>query len=151
MDIRRNDLSALPAFAALNLAWIEDLHTVETSDRHMVDHPEIYVADGNSLFSIHIEGEIAGVCALKRDEDGAYELTKMAVDPSFQGHGIGKILMDAVEAYARDTLNLKSIYLLSSTKNAAAIRLYKRCGWTVTFEGTHPKYDRCNIGMEKKL
>lgn len=40
---------------------------------------------------------------------------------------------------------------LSSTINAAAIRLYKRRGWTVDHQGAHPKYTRCNIGMSKRL
>jgi ribosomal protein S18 acetylase RimI-like enzyme len=151
MEIKRNDVDALPAFAALNIAWIEDLHFVEASDQYMADHPEIYIQGNNSVFSIHIDGEVAGVCALKQDDDGAYELTKMAVDPKFQGRGLGKILMIEVERYAKDELGLKQIYLLSNTVNAAAIRLYKRFGWTVMFEGPHPMYARCNIGMEKQL
>lgn len=151
MDIRRNDISALRAFAELNIAWIKDLHEVEPSDQYMYDHPESYIEGRNSVFSIHIDGTVAGVCALKEDEDGHFELTKMAVDPSFQGRSIGKTLMDSVESYARDELGLSQIYLISNTKNAAAIRLYKRCGWRVSFEGEHPKYARANIGMEKTL
>lgn len=151
MDIRRNDISALPAFAALNIAWISDLHVVEASDQYMADHPESYIQNSNSVFSIHIDGKVAGVCALKQDENGEYELTKMAVDQKFQGRGLGKILMEAVEDYAQNEMGLTKIYLLSNTKNAAAIRLYKREGWTIFHEGPHPTYARCNIGMEKTL
>lgn len=151
MEIRRNDPTALPAFAELNIAWIEDLHFVEESDQKMADHPEIYIEGNNSVFSVHIDGDVAGVCALKQDDEGEYELTKIAVDPAFQGRGIGKVLMDEVETYAKRKLSLSRIYLLSNTINAAAIRLYKRGGWTVIFEGPHPQYARCNIGMEKQL
>ena len=151
MEIRRNDPTALPAFAALNIAWIKDLHHVEPSDQKMADHPEIYIEENNSVFSVHIDGDVAGVCALKQDDEGEYELTKMAVDPKFQGRGIGKVLMEEIESYAKNTLGLSRIYLLSNTINAAAIRLYKREGWTVMFEGPHPQYARCNIGMEKQL
>ena len=150
MDIRRNDAVALPAFVTLNMAWIEDLHTVEDSDPRMATQPEIYIQGQNSVFSIHDGDIIAGVCALKEDHDGAFELTKMAVDTRYQGRGMGKILMDTVENYARD-MGLAKIYLLSNTKNAAAIRLYKRCGWDIFLEGKHPQYSRCNIGMEKTL
>lgn len=117
----------------------------------MADHPEIYTEGNNSVFSVHIDGDVAGVCALKQDDKGEYELTKMAVDPKYQGRGIGKVLMDEIEKYAKRQLGLSRIYLLSNTINAAAIRLYKRGGWTVMFEGPHPQYARCNIGMEKKL
>ena len=142
-------MNALPAFAALNIAWIKEMHFVEPTDQHMADHPEEYTQGNNSVFSIHIDDDIAGVCALKQDDEGEYELTKMAVDPKYQRRGLGKLLMDEIERYARDDLGLKRIYLLSNTINAAAIRLYKRGGWTVMFEGPHPMYARCNIGMEK--
>ena len=151
MDIRRNDESALPRFAALNAAWIEDLHYLEESDKLMVAHPEIYTQNGNSVFSVHIDDEVAGACALKKHEDGRYELTKMAVDPKFQGRGIGQELVTTLQDYARDELGLKELFLLSNTKNAAALRLYKRNGWVVNHEGKHPIYDRCNIGMIKTL
>lgn len=151
LDIRRNDMSALPRFAALNAAWIEELHYLEDSDKQMIATPEIYIENGNSVFSVHIDGVVAAACALKQDSHGEWELTKMAVDPAFQKRGIGKVLMQHIEGYARDTLGLQKIYLLSNTKNAAAIRLYKREGWIVTHEGPHPKYARCNIAMEKTL
>lgn len=151
MEIRRNDPRDLRPFAELNIAWIKDLHHVEASDQYMYDHPESYVENGNSVFAAVIDGETAGVVALKQDEDGDWELTKMAVDPKFRGRGIGKILMDAVETFARDELGQSKIYLISNTINAAAIRLYKRCGWTVTHEGPHPRYARADIAMEKIL
>ncbi|CAM3815140.1 GNAT family N-acetyltransferase [Litorimonas haliclonae] len=151
IDIRRNDVSALPRFAALNAQWIEQLHHMEESDRLMVARPQIYIENGSHVFSAHIAGVVAGVVALKRHEQGKYELTKMAVDEQFRGQGIGQILMTAVEDFARNGLNLDSIFLLSNTKNAAALRLYARNGWTVNHEGPHPVYARANIGMEKIL
>lgn len=151
MEIRRNDPRDFRAFAELNIAWIKDLHHVEVSDQKMYDHPEIYAENGNSIFAVVFDDAVAGVAALKQDEAGEWELTKMAVDPKFQGRGIGKTLMDTVEAYARDTLALSRIYLISNTINAAAIRLYKRCDWVVTHEGPHPRYARADIAMEKYL
>lgn len=151
IDIRRNDVSALPRFAALNAQWIEQLHHMEESDRMMVARPQIYIENGSHVFSAHIAGVVAGVVALKRHEHGKYELTKMAVDEQFRGQGIGQILMTVVEEFARNGLNLHSIFLLSNTKNAAALRLYARNGWIVNHEGPHPVYARANIGMEKIL
>ena len=151
MDIKRNDPASLPRFAALNAAWIEELHHLEESDKLMVAHPEIYAQNGNHVFTAHINDEVAGACALKKHEDGRYELTKMAVDPKFQGRGIGQHLMSAVEAYAKNELGLDYLFLLSNTRNAAALRLYARNGWTVNHEGPHPVYQRANIGMEKYL
>lgn len=149
--IRRNDPEALPRFAELNAEWIEDLHFLEESDKAMVATPEIYLERGGQVFSAHISDTVVGAVALKPHRDGQWELTKMAVDTSFRGHGIGQKLMDAVHAYARDILKLDGIFLLSNTKNEAALRLYARNGWTVNHEGPHPIYARCNIGMEKRF
>lgn len=151
MEIRRNDPRDFRAFAELNIAWIKDLHHVEDSDQYMYDHPEKYAQNGNSIFAVIIDQEVAGVAALKQDEEGQWELTKMAVDPKFQGRGIGKAIIDRVERYAKLELGLSKIYLISNTINAAAIRLYKRCGWTVTHQGPHPRYARADIAMEKIL
>ncbi|MEM7727693.1 MAG: GNAT family N-acetyltransferase [Pseudomonadota bacterium] len=153
--IRRNDPEALPRFAALNAEWIEDLHHLEDSDKAMVANPALYLDNGGQVFSAHLDGEVVGACALKPhlsgDKAGQWELTKMAVDRTVRGHGIGQTLMDAVHDHARDVLGLTSLFLLSNTKNAAALRLYARNGWVVNHEGPHPIYARCNIGMEKRL
>jgi len=155
VTIRRNDRASLPHFAALNAQWIEALHVMEPSDEAMVRAPEIYLENGGQVFTAHIGEVVVGAVALKPHPEGPskgeWELTKMAVDTRFRGHGIGQKLMDAVETYARDTLGLGRIFLLSNTANAAALRLYARNGWTVNHEGPHPIYARCNIGMEKTL
>ena len=151
VTIRRNDPSALPRFAALNAEWIKKYHHMEESDKLMVAHPEIYTQNGNHVFTAHIDGEVAGACALKKHEDGRYELTKMAVDARFRGKGVGQKIITAVETYAKDELGLDYLFLLSNTVLATALRLYARNGWTVNHEGPHPVYDRANIGMEKHL
>jgi len=150
MEIRRNDPSALPDFARLNLEWIEELHVVEDSDRKMGEDPSNYIKNGNTMISLHDGDNIAGVVALKRDEDGEYELTKLAVDKAYRRQGLGQKLMEAVDDLARE-MGLPKIYLLTSTKNEDAVRLYHRLGWTQFLEGEHPKYSRCNIGFEKIL
>ena len=149
--IRRNHRPSLPRFAALNAAWIEDLHFLEESDKRMVAEPEIYLERGGQVFTAHIGEAVAGAVALKPHADGQWELTKMAVDPAFQGNGIGQALMDACHDYAKNTLGLDRLFLLSNTKNETALRLYARNGWTVNHEGPHPIYARCNIGMEVRL
>ena len=151
VQIRRNDPAALPRFAALNAEWIRQYHHMEESDKLMVAQPEIYTQNGNHVFSAHIDGKVAGACALKKHDDGRYELTKMAVDTAFRGNGVGQHLMTVVEAYAKEDLGLDYLFLLSNTKNEAALRLYARNGWTVNHEGPHPVYARANIGMEKYL
>lgn len=149
VEIRRNHAPSLPDFAALNARWIEELHHLEDSDKRMVEKPEIYLENGGQVFTAHVGDAVAGAVALKPHEDGRWELTKMAVDPAFQGMGIGQKLMDTCHDYAKDVLKVDRLFLLSNTKNAAALRLYTRNGWEINHEGEHPIYARCNIGMEK--
>ena len=155
VEIRVNDPSALPAFAALNKRWIEEMHHLEESDQMMVREPAIYLENGGKVITAHLDGEVAGAVALKYhiegEAAGQWELTKMAVDPAFQGRGIGQALMDAAHRIAREELGLSEMFLLSNTRNAAALRLYARNGWVVNHEGPHPVYCRCNIGMRVKL
>ncbi|MEP1230498.1 MAG: GNAT family N-acetyltransferase [Litorimonas sp.] len=149
--IRINAPDALPRFAQLNAQWIQDLHVMEPSDKLMLARPEIYTENGSYVFSAHIAQFVAGACALKCHDDGQYELTKMAVDPEYRGQGIGQYLIEFIHDYAKTELSLQKLFLLSNTKNAAALRLYTRNGWTVNHEGPHPVYARANIGMEKWL
>ena len=121
----------------------------------MVRDPRRYLANDGRVITAHIEGAVAGAVALKYHPDGdnagQWELTKMAVDPAFQGRGIGQVLMDAAHRIAREELGLSEMFLLSNTRNEAALRLYKRNGWVVNHEGAHPVYCRCNIGMRVEL
>ena len=160
VELRTNDRASLPAFAALNRRWIEELHHMEPSDLAMVADPGIYLAGGGRVITAHITnagggGEVAGAVALKPHTEGEHagqwELTKMAVDPRFQGRGVGQALLDEAHRVARDELGLRGLFLLSNTKNAAALRLYARNGWEVNHRGPHPVYARCDIGMEKML
>lgn len=151
IEIRLDYEPALPRFAALNAQWIEELHVLEDSDKQMVATPQMYIEGGNHVLSAHLGDEVAGAVALKKHGKGDYELTKMAVDGNFRGHGVGQLLMSACESYAKNTLGLKRLWLLSNTVNAAALRLYARNGWSVNHEGPHPIYARSNIGMEKTL
>ena len=57
----------------------------------------------------------------------------MFVRPQGRGHGVGEALIDAVAAWAQNR-NATSVHLWVSETNKRAIRLYERCGFTVTPE-----------------
>lgn len=124
---------------------------MEDSDLEMVANPGKYIENEGQVFTAHIDQLVAGAVALKKHTDGQWELTKMAVDTTFRGQGIGQRLMEVCHDYAQKTLNVDRLFLLSNTGNAAALRLYERNGWVVNHRGPHPIYARCNIGMEKRF
>ena len=61
-------------------------------------------------------------------EVGEFYIDAVAVDPNFQGKGIGKSLILTVAEKAR-TLGFKKLGLLVSTNNNDAKRLYEKIGF----------------------
>ena len=100
---------------------------------------DIFLSDieKKNLFIYKNKTGIIGCIALSNDKDIEYNdikwLTKddknlyvhrLAVDPKFQKKGIGRLLMDFAEDYARDN-KLKSVRLDTFSKNDRNNRFYK--------------------------
>ena len=100
---------------------------------------DIFLADieKRNLFIFKKDSGVIGCLALSYDKDIEYNdikwLTKddenlyvhrLAVDPKFQKQGIGGLLMDFAEDYARDK-KLKSVRLDTFSKNERNNRFYK--------------------------
>jgi len=149
-DIRivsyRRDLA--PAFQRLNLAWIERLFVVEDADRKVLGDPErsIITPGGQILFALDGD-EVIGTVAMVRYTAVRYELAKMAVEPSHQGRGIGELLGAAAIAYARDA-GAETVFLLTNSSLAGAIRLYERLGFRHGVDPDPPEYARADVYME---
>ncbi len=136
-------------FKALNIQWIEMYFTVEETDLKALDHPQAYILDpGGAILVAVNHGEIVGVCALIKIEEGDhdFELAKMAVSPAYQGKGIGFLLGQSIIEKARQ-LGSKKLYLESNTALVPAINLYKKLGFQ-EISGVPTPYARCNIQME---
>ena len=138
------------AFRDLNLEWIERYFTVEESDRVMLDDPEsTIIARGGNIFVALDEGTVAGVCSLMPAGSNSWQLAKMAVSPSAQGRGIGRLLGSAAIEYARRH-GAVQVELFSNTVLAPAIGLYRSLGFIeAPLEGA--EHERSNIRMVLKI
>lgn len=117
------------AFHDLNIAWIERLFAVEPVDRQILGNPQAEILDqGGEIFFALIDGEPVGCCAAIHEGDGRWELSKMAVDPGFQGRGIGEGLGRAVVEHVRKQ-HPRELYLVTNSSLTGAIRLYQRLGF----------------------
>jgi ribosomal protein S18 acetylase RimI-like enzyme len=121
-------------FARLNLDWLERWFVVEAIDRAVLGDPETHLLAGGGrvLFAIATETDgrehAVGTVALLHEGDGVYELTKMAVSPALQGHGIGRQLMDAaLEAF--HSLHGRVLFLESNSALKPALHLYESVGF----------------------
>jgi len=105
---------------------------------------DIFLTDieKKNLFIYKNNSGVIGCVALSYDKDIEYNdikwLTKddknlyvhrLAVDPKYQNKGIGKLLMDFAENYARDN-KLKSVRLDTFSKNERNNRFYKSRKYT---------------------
>jgi ribosomal protein S18 acetylase RimI-like enzyme len=141
-----------PHFERLNKAWLEEYFTVEPIDEWVLGHPEeAILRDGGRILFVEDgdTGAIVGTVALRWLEPEVLELTKMAVDRAWRGHGLGKMLCQAAIRRAGE-LGAHKLILYSQTGLAAAIAIYRRLGFTeIPLEpGT---YARADIKMELLL
>ena len=147
LEIIAYDDSLAPVFKQLNEAWLQKYFEIEPIDVEMLGNPKQYFIDkGGHIFFAKVADKIAGTFALLKESESVYELSKMAVDESFQGKKIGNRLLEFAIAKATE-LKAAKIILYSNTKLPPAIHLYRKYGFMevpVTLSG----YKRCNIKME---
>ena len=94
-------------FRRLNLDWIERLFKVEAPDLKVLDNPERAIIEPGGMIFFALEGEaVVGTVAMIRVTDDRYELAKMAVPPTHQNRGIGRLLGNA----CRDWMTQQQIH-----------------------------------------
>lgn len=117
------------AFRRLNEEWIARYFKIEPNDEHTFADPQraILAPGGKILFAIAGD-ECAGCCALVRIGPNEFEIAKMAVTPSHQGSGIGRLLLRAVVDAARG-MGATRLYIETNHTLTPAIRLYESLGF----------------------
>lgn len=139
-----------PAFKALNLSWIEPLFSVEPSDLAQLDDPQGQIVDkGGRVLIAELDGMPVGTAGLVAGHaPDTLELVKMSAREDLRGHGIGKALMAACIAVARE-MGARQIWLESNRKLDAALGLYRAFGFRELTgeEMACSPYSRCDIQM----
>jgi putative acetyltransferase len=142
------------AFHDLNVAWVERYFTVEQKDREQLEDPEgrIINKGGMILIAEDETGAAIGCVSLVPYAEGVLELAKMAVADNVQGRGVGRKLMDATVAKARE-LGARELYLESNSSLGPAVRLYERSGFEhlPSDKRPHSPYARCDVYMRLSL
>ena len=135
-------------FRAINEEWIQQFFVMEPADYQALDHPQTYILDrGGYIFVALLDGQAVGVVAMIKMENDSYELAKMGVRPTAQGHGIGYLLGQAVITKAR-SLGAKRLFLDSNTQLTAALQLYYKLGFTKLDTQLPTPYTRADIQLE---
>jgi ribosomal protein S18 acetylase RimI-like enzyme len=137
-----------PEFKILNETWLKKYFYLEPKDSTLLmDCKANIINKGGYIYFARYNGKIAGCYALLPYTTRQYELSKMAVDPAFQGLKIGQALLQhAIEVGHQN--NWEKIVLYSSTRLENAIYMYKKYGFKkITLEEDLP-YKRSDIKME---
>ncbi|REL38667.1 GNAT family N-acetyltransferase [Rhodohalobacter sp. SW132] len=137
------------AFCDLNMSWLEDFGCSD-EDINVLKYPvEQIIEKGGAILAAELDGTPVGVVALKPLNDDL-ELTKMAVQESARGNGIGTKLMNAAIQKALEMNAGRMVLFTDPLKLRPAFLLYRRFGFTET-----PFYKsrdcRCSTAMEKYL
>jgi len=137
-------------FIALNEAWISQHFRIEDFDRALARDPMRIVREGGAILTMTEHGRVVGGCALFREDRHRYQLARMTVAAAERGQGRGSTLVAAALERAR-AMGASSVYLLTNTALAPAVRLYRRHGFVPIHEGPHPCYARRDLVMERTI
>jgi GNAT superfamily N-acetyltransferase len=101
-----------------------DFHSVQATTRvasFFIDHPAIF-----SVIA-EVEGRVVGTSFLD-ERDAIHGVGGVAVDPPFQGRGIGRRLMEAVLARGRGAVGIR---LVQEAYNISSMSLYAALGFEI--------------------
>ena len=153
----RNKVTILPfdsineghreGFKRINYDWIERFFKVEPLDMESLENPEkFYIDKGGLVLLAEYQGKIVGTAALKPMTEDAMELSKMGVDNSAKGLGIGELLGQSIIEEAR-RMGLKRLYLETNSRLLPAQNLYQKLGFKSVKDFSSP-YSRADVAME---
>jgi GNAT superfamily N-acetyltransferase len=154
IDLRRENIlspMAQQLILALN-AELEDRYPEEGANFFRLDADE--VAEGRGGFFIaYLAGEAVGCGAVRRVEPGVAEIKRMYVAPAARGHGVGRLILNALEDEAR-RLGARRLLLETGPRQPEAIALYERAGFThipLYGEYVHTPHPDLSVCMGKDL
>jgi len=138
----------------------EIIALLEQSDAYMA---ALYPAESNHLLDVESlcapevhflvarwEDRIVGCAALVRGQGGQGEIKRMFVDPSARGQGVGRSLLEGIEAIAKE----EAIHLLqleTGGQQPEALALYRRFGYVERGPFGSYQPDPFSLFMEKRL
>ena len=141
------DQPEVTAMLAASDAYAESLYPPESN--HLVGVSVL--AAPNATFLVARRGGTAVGCAALIDHGGGSgEIKRMWVVPAARGGGIGRKLLEAIEASAKEK-GLSVLRLETGVRQDAAIKLYERHGFATCEPFGSYRPDPLSLFMEKRL
>lgn len=139
------------AFGALNRVWLLEHGLLEAPDEEQLADPSSAIlTPGGQIFVAVRDHDVLGTCAVIPHGPGVFELAKLAVAPAAQGQGLGRRLVNACLAYARERA-IRRVVLVSSSRLGPALRLYETMGFQHRPLPPDVQYATADVYMELDL
>jgi GNAT superfamily N-acetyltransferase len=90
--------------------------------------PADFTPPGGAFLVIYVDGKPVAGGGIKRDEDGVAEIKRMYVAPAARRRGLGRRLLEELEAKARE-LGYARIRLDTGARQPHAQAMYERAGY----------------------
>ena len=121
---------------ALHVGWRPDLY--KPSDCPMTEERYAETLQKNLVFVAEHDGRAVGFMeAMLRHVENPIQVTRntlyidtMAVEEHFRGQGIGHLFFEQARKL-REEMGLDGIELQVNSRNAAALEMYRKCGFSV--------------------
>ena len=152
LSIRRADLTS-PAAHVLITALNAELSGAypEPGATHFGLDPADIAPERGAFLVAYLDGEAVGCGAMRLLDATTGELKRMYVTPAFRGNGVGRRLVEELEAEAR-RIGAERLVLETGARQAAALLLYERCGFTsIPLYGEYLRSPESSICLGKTL
>jgi putative acetyltransferase len=129
-ELRRENLGSTVSrqlISALN-AELAATYPEEGATHFRLEAEEVEPGRGAFLV-IFVGGQPVGYGAIRRLDERTAEIKRMYVEPVARGRGIGRNMLDALEAEA-GRLGVTRIVLETGERQTAAVNLYESAGFT---------------------
>jgi len=98
------------------------------------------LVETQNVYVLRVGGSVVGSVLLSRDDD-SIKVNNLVVEPSAQGRGYSRVLMDHAEDMAR-AQGLAAVTLFTNEKMHENIALYTKIGFTETGRKTEDGFNR---------
>jgi ribosomal protein S18 acetylase RimI-like enzyme len=147
VSLRRAEAADVPRLTELvQVAYGHYVERLGGRPRPMTDDYADVVRRG-SVTVAERGGEVVGLIVLGDDDEGFF-VDNVAVDPSHQGSGVGRALLEHAETAARGE-GFDSIYLYTHELMTENLAMYSRAGYVEYERRRHG--DACLVYLRKRL
>jgi ribosomal protein S18 acetylase RimI-like enzyme len=147
VSLRRAEAADVPRLTELvQVAYGQYVERLGGRPRPMTDD-YADVVRRSSVTVAERSGEVVGLIVLGVDDEGFF-VDNVAVDPSHQGGGVGRALLEHAETVARGE-GFDSIYLYTHELMTENLAMYSRAGYEEYERRRHG--DACLVYLRKRL